>query len=128
MVTRGRSVLIVDNDREIVDLLAFYFEEHGFAVDTAVDGHTAVALALQRRPDSIICDVIMDRMHGFEVIQKVRAHAELGDTLLIMVSAKAEKPDIDRARALGADHFVVKPFRCEDLLKLVEAGGAVATA
>ena len=124
---QGRSVLIVDNDREIVDLLSFFFEEHGFVVDTAVDGHTGFALALRRKPDAIICDVIMDRIHGFEVIQKVRDRPELADTLLIMVSAKAYKPDMDRARALGADHFVVKPFRCDDLLKLVEAGGAVAT-
>jgi len=121
-----RSVLIIDNDREIVDLLSFFFEEHGFAVDTAVDGHTGFALALQRKPDAIICDVIMDRMHGFEVIQKVRAQAELADTLLIMVSAKAYKPDMDRARGLGADHFVVKPFRCDDLLKLVEAATVVS--
>lgn len=113
-----RSVLIIDNDREIVDLLAFYFEEHGYAVDTAVDGHTGVALALMRRPDVIICDIIMDRMHGFEVIQKVRSRPELAQTLMIMVSAKTYKPDIDRARALGADHFVVKPFRCSDLLRL----------
>ena len=122
---RARSVLIIDNDREIVDLLSFYFEENGFAVDTAVDGHTGVALALQRKPDAIICDVIMDRMHGFEVIQKVRASADLAETLLIMVSAKAYKPDMDRARALGADHFVVKPFRCEDLKALIDAGATV---
>ena len=124
---RGRSVLIIDNDRQIVDLLSYYFEEHGFAVATAVDGHMGVALALQRKPDAIICDVIMDRMHGFEVIQRVRARPELADTVLIMVSAKAYKPDMDRARALGADHFVAKPFRCEDLKSLVEAGVTVAT-
>jgi len=124
---QGRSVLIIDNDREIVDLLSFYFEEHGYAVDTAVDGHLGLALAFQRKPDAIVCDVIMDRMHGFEVIQKVRGRPELADTLLIMVSAKAYKPDMDRARALGADHFVVKPFRCDDLLKLVEGGTAVTT-
>jgi DNA-binding response OmpR family regulator len=121
-----RSVLIIDNDREIVDLLSFYFEEHGFVVDTAVDGHTGVALAQLRKPDAVICDIIMDRMHGFEVIQKLRARPELADTLLIMISAKAYKPDMDRARALGADHFVVKPFRCDDLLRLVEAAAAVA--
>jgi two-component system, sensor histidine kinase and response regulator len=121
-----RSVLIIDNDREIVDLLSFYFEENGFVVDTAVDGHTGVALAQLRKPDAVICDIIMDRMHGFEVIQKLRARPELADTLLIMVSAKAYKPDMDRARALGADHFVVKPFRCEDLLKLVETDAVVA--
>jgi DNA-binding response OmpR family regulator len=121
-----RSVVIIDNDREIVDLLAFYFEEHGFEVDTAVDGHTGLALAQLRKPDAVICDIVMERMHGFEVIQKLRARPELAGTLVIMVSAKAYKPDMDRARALGADHFVVKPFRCDDLLRLVEADSAVA--
>ncbi len=122
-----RSVLVIDNDREIVDLLSFFFEEHGFVVDSAVDGHTGVALAQLRKPDVVICDIIMDRMHGFEVIQKLRARPELADTLVIMVSAKAYKPDMDRAKALGADHFVVKPFRCDDLLKLVDAAAAVAS-
>ena len=123
-----RSVLIIDNDREIVDLLAFYFEEHGYTVDTAIDGHTGLALALLRKPQVVICDIVMDRMHGFEVVQKLRARPELASTLIIMVSAKSHKSDIDRARALGADHFVVKPFRCDDLLARVEAGGAVRGA
>ena len=122
----ARSMLIIDNDREILDLLSFYFEEHGFVVDTAVDGHIGVAAALLRKPDVIICDLIMERMHGFEVIQKVRARPELAGTLMIMVSAKAYKPDIDRARALGADHFVVKPFRCDDLLKLIDEAATAA--
>ena len=122
-----RTVLIIDNDRDIVDLLAFYFEEQGFVVDTAVDGHTGVALAQLRRPDVVICDIVMERMHGFEVIQKLRERPEFARTLLIMVSAKAYKPDIERARALGADHFVVKPFRCDDLLRLIEADAAIAS-
>jgi DNA-binding response OmpR family regulator len=121
-----RSVLIIDNDREIVDLLSFFFEEHGFGVETAIDGHTGVALAQLRKPDVILCDIVMDRMHGFEVVQKIRANSELAHALIIMVSAKTFKPDMDRAKALGADHFVVKPFRCDDLLRLVEADAAVA--
>jgi DNA-binding response OmpR family regulator len=121
-----RSVLIIDDDRELVDLLSFYFEEHGFVVDTAVDGHTGVALARLRKPDVVICDIIMEHMHGFEVLQKLRARSELAATLIIMVSAKAYKPDVDRARALGANHFVVKPFRCDDLLRLIETDTAVA--
>ena len=125
---RQRSVVVIDNDREIVDLLAFYFEENGFAVDTAVDGHTGVALVQLRKPDVVICDLVMDRMHGFEVIQKLRARPELANLLIIIVSAKAFKPDMDRAHALGADHFVVKPFRCEDLLRLINAASAVAKA
>ena len=85
----GRSVLIIDNDREIVDLLSFYFEEHGFVVETAVDGHIGVAAALMHKPDVIICDLIMERMHGFEVIQKIRARTELEGTRIIVISAKA---------------------------------------
>jgi two-component system phosphate regulon response regulator PhoB len=123
---RQRSVVIIDNDREIVDLLAFYFEENGFIVDTAVDGHTGVALVQMRKPDVVICDLVMDRMHGFEVIQKLRARSELADLLIIIVSAKSYKPDMDRAHELGADHFVVKPFRCDDLLQLIDAATAVA--
>ena len=122
-----RSVLIIDNDRDIVDLLAFFFEEYGYAVDTAVDGHTGVALAQLHKPDVVICDIVMERMHGFEVIQKLRARPEFARTLVIMVSAKAYKPDMERALELGADHFVVKPFRCEDLLRLIEADAAVAS-
>ena len=125
---RQRSVVIIDNDREIVDLLSFYFEENGFIVDTAVDGHTGVALVQMRKPDVVICDLVMDRMHGFEVIQKLRARSELADLLIIIVSAKSYKPDMDRAHALGADHFVVKPFRCDDLLRLIDAATAVAKA
>ena len=125
---RQRSVVIIDNDREIVDLLSFYFEENGFVVDTAVDGHTGVALVQLRKPDVVICDLVMDRMHGFEVIQKLRARPELAGLLLLVVSAKSYKPDMDRALALGADHFVVKPFRCEDLLRLIEASTSVAKA
>jgi DNA-binding response OmpR family regulator len=121
----GRSLLIIDNDRDLVDLLAFYFEEHGYAVETAIDGHTGVALAQLRKPDVVICDIVMDRMHGFEVIQKLRGRPELAGMTIIMLSAKAHKSDIDRARALGADHFLVKPFRCDDLLRTVEAGAAV---
>ena len=122
-----RSVLIIDNDRDIVDLLAFLFEERGYVVDTAVDGHTGLALAQLRKPDVVICDIVMERMHGFEVVEKLRARPEFADTLVIMVSAKAYKPDMDRARALGADHFVVKPFHCEDLLRLVETDSALAS-
>jgi DNA-binding response OmpR family regulator len=125
---RQRSVVIIDNDREIVDLLAFYFEENGFIVDTAVDGHTGVALVQMRTPDVVICDLVMDRMHGFEVIQRLRARPELADLLIIIVSAKSYKTDMDRAHALGADHFVVKPFRCDELLRLIDAATAVAKA
>jgi DNA-binding response OmpR family regulator len=117
----GRSLLIIDNERELVELLTLYFEGHGYAVDTAMDGHTGLAHALLHRPDVIICDLLMNRMHGFDVIEKLRARPELADTLIIVVTGLIDPARLERALALGADHYIVKPFRCEELLALVEA-------
>ena len=103
-----------------MELLAFAFTERGYAVLKAYDGPAGVELALRHRPDAIISDLIMGEMHGFEVVQTLRAHPELRNTVIIVTSAKAYKPDIDRVRDLGATEYVVKPFVVGDLVALVE--------
>lgn len=115
-----KTVLVIDNDESLVDLASFYFGENGWTAHTALDGDAGVAQALRHRPAAIICDLIMGQMHGFEVLQKLRAHPELARTVIVMTSAKAYKPDIDRARQLGATDYVVKPYRTDELLALVE--------
>ena len=114
------TVLVIDNDASIVELLSFVLEDAGFTVHTALDGDAGVGEALRHRPDIIICDLMMGRMHGFEVLQAIRAHRELDGTAVIMASSKAFKPDVDRARELGAADYLVKPFRAEELLEAVE--------
>ena len=103
-----------------MELLAFAFTERGYTVYRAYDGTAGVELALQHRPDAIISDLIMGEMHGFEVLQTLRAHPELRNTVVIVTSAKAYKPDIDRALALGATEYFVKPFVVEELVATVE--------
>jgi DNA-binding response OmpR family regulator len=115
-----RTLLVIDNDESLVDVESFYFTEQGFKVLTALDGNIGVKLALEHKPPVIICDVIMGEMHGFEVLRTLRAEDELRDTVIIMTSAKAYKPDIDRARELGATDYVVKPFRTDELMALIE--------
>ncbi len=114
------TVLVIDNDLSIVELLAFVLEDAGFTVHTALDGDAGVDEALRHRPDVVICDLMMGRMHGFEVLQAIRAHPELDGTAVIVASSKAFKPDVDRARALGAADYLVKPFRTEELLETIE--------
>ena len=116
----NRTLLVIENDESLVDLVSFYFSENGYTVYTANDGTIGVALALEHKPAAIICDVIMGEMHGFDVLRTLRAHPDTRDTIIIITSAKAYKPDIDRARELGATEYVVKPFRAEELLALVE--------
>jgi DNA-binding response OmpR family regulator len=114
------SLLIVDNDESLVAFLAFFFEERGFAVLTANDGVQGIELAIERRPQVVISDMIMGQMHGFDVLERIRSHRELDRTIVIIMSAKSYRSDIERARQMGAHAYVVKPFRSEELLEIVE--------
>jgi DNA-binding response OmpR family regulator len=115
----SRTVLAIDNDESLVELLAYAFGEKGYTVYTAHDGTIGVELAVRHRPDAIICDLIMGEMHGFQVLQELRARPELRDTVVIVTSAKAYKPDIDRAKELGATEYMVKPFVVDELIAAV---------
>ena len=114
------SVLIIDNDDSLVAFLAFFFEDRGFTVYTANDGDQGVELALRHKPPVVISDMMMGQMHGFEVVERIRSHPELDRTIVIVMSAKAFKSDIERAKALGAHAYVIKPFKSEELLEIVE--------
>ena len=116
----AKTLLIIENDESLVDIVQFEFAEHGWNVLTASDGNRGVELALEHRPTAIICDIIMGEMHGFDVLRALREHREMKNTVIVMTSAKAYKPDIDRARDLGATDYVVKPFRTDELRALVE--------
>lgn len=115
-----KTLLVIDNDESLVDIESFYFSEQGYTVYTAYDGNEGVKLAIQHQPAVIICDLIMGEMHGFDVLQTLRSQPALKNTVIIMTSAKAYKPDIDRARQLGATDYVVKPFQTDELLAVVE--------
>jgi DNA-binding response OmpR family regulator len=116
----NKSILIIENDEALVDVESFYFSEQGYTVYTAYDGDVGVKLAVQHQPSAIVCDLIMGEMHGFDVLQTLRAHPELKSTIIVMTSAKAYKPDIDRAHQLGANDYVVKPFQTDELLAVIE--------
>jgi CheY-like chemotaxis protein len=122
-----KTVLIVDNDESLVDFLAYFFEDHGYTVYTAHDGTEAIGLATRHRPTVILSDMMMNEMHGFELVQRIRADAALTRTVIVVMSAKSFKSDIDRARQLGATDYVVKPFKTEELFELVERHLAAAT-
>ena len=121
-----KTLLIIENDESLVDVASFYFSEQGYTVYTAFDGDEGVKLALEHHPAVIICDVIMGAVHGFDVLRALRGHSAIKNTVIIMTSAKAYKPDIDRARELGATDYVVKPYRTDELLALIETHRAPA--
>ena len=121
-------VLVVDDDPQVLKLLRLNFEMEGYDVDAAPDGAAALAAAAQRRPDAVVCDVMMPGMDGLEVVRRLRADPELSDVAIVVVSAKAQRSDMRDGVAAGADEYVTKPFDPQEVLdavaRLLEGAGS----
>lgn len=116
MTTR---VLIVEDDRHIVELLTFVLEHEHYAVSTAADGEAALARLQSDPPDVMILDVMLPRMNGFEVLKAVRADARLKHLPIIVLTAKGQAQDRRTAEALGIEEFMTKPFSNQDVVASV---------
>ena len=116
-------VLVVDDDPTIADLVAFRLRRLGLDVSVECDGEAGLAAIRQLRPDLVVLDWMMPRMNGVEVCRAVRADAdqELSRTPVLLLTAKAQEPDLERGFAAGANDFVAKPFSTRELISRVTA-------
>jgi two-component system, OmpR family, phosphate regulon response regulator PhoB len=110
------KVLIIDDENFFRQLVATGFEREGFTVLQADNGEEGIALARAELPELILLDLVMPTLLGFEVCQMLRKDKQFAHTAIIIMSAKAFKPDMDKAAELGADAYVVKPFDFPDLM------------
>ncbi|MEJ7604543.1 MAG: response regulator [Kofleriaceae bacterium] len=108
-------VLVADDDAWILRMVATVLEKRGYSVETAVDGEDALARALARTPDLLITDVMMPKMDGWALVRQLRSHAELVMLPVIFLTALSSEDDRIRGFRLGADDYVTKPFRFEEL-------------
>ncbi len=108
-------VLIADDDAWILRMVATVLEKRGYSVETAVDGEDALARALARTPDLLITDVMMPKMDGWSLVRQLRSHTELAMLPVIFLTALSSEDDRIRGFRLGADDYVTKPFRFEEL-------------
>jgi len=113
-----KSILVVDDERNIVDLLRLYLEKEGFAVIAAGDGEQALQLHQRHEPDLVILDLMLPKRDGFEVCREIRKR---GDTPVIMLTARGEDVDAIVGLELGADDYVTKPFNPRALVARVKA-------
>jgi DNA-binding response OmpR family regulator len=116
-------VLVVDDDPVLAQLVAFRLDRLGLQVSVEADGEAGLAAARQLRPDLVVLDWLMPRMNGLEVCQALRADAdpELAGTPVLLLTAKAQEPDLERGFAAGATDFVTKPFSTRELITRVTA-------
>jgi DNA-binding response OmpR family regulator len=112
------KILIVDDDRELRDLVGFVLRREGYLVVEAADGPHAVAQHAAERPDLVILDVNLPGFDGFEVCRRVRAGS---DTPVMMLTVRGEESDVVRGLDLGADDYLAKPFSPRTLVARVRA-------
>ena len=114
----SKTVLVVDDEARLVNLVKAYLEQGGFRVVTAKDGREALFIARQEKPDLILLDIMMPEMDGHEFM---RVHRQERPTPIILLTAKVEEDDKIVGLELGADDYITKPFSPRELLARVRA-------
>jgi two-component system alkaline phosphatase synthesis response regulator PhoP len=114
----SNTILVVDDQSSVRQLLQDYLTEQGYRVFTATDGQNAIYMARHEQPDLILLDIMMPNMDGYEFIRKYRLERQ---TPIIIITAREEETDAVLGLDLGADDYVVKPFRMRELLARIRA-------
>ena len=112
----SKRILIVEDEANIVESLAFLLRRDGFDVSTVPDGARAMGEAERLAPDLMILDVMLPNLSGFDVLRDLRAHGELGRIPVMMLTAKGQTRDREQAEQLGADLFMTKPFSNAEII------------
>lgn len=129
-----RRVLVIDDERDIVDLVRYNLNKNGYEALVATDGQQALQIASRELPDLIILDLMLPGLHGTEVARRLKADPRTAHIPIVMLTAKGEETDIVVGLTLGADDYVTKPFsmkvllaRLATVLRRADAGGAAGS-
>jgi len=112
------KILVVDDEKTIVDILKFHLNKSGYDVIEAYDGAEAVEVASRERPDLVLLDIMIPEMNGFEVCNRLRTKMT---TPIIMLTAREDVTDKILGLSLGADDYISKPFNIREVLARVDA-------
>lgn len=119
MAGPGTTILAVDDEQDILDMLVLLLESEGYRVLTANGGQKAIELLGSERPDLVLLDIMMPEVDGHQVCRRVRADASLASVPVLMLTAKNDIDNIARAVDEGADGFIAKPFDVDQFLRVV---------
>jgi DNA-binding response OmpR family regulator len=113
-------VLCADDDDDILSLVTLRLERAGFDVARATDGDAAVEALRTLKPAVAVLDVMMPRRTGLEVLAELRSDPSLADVKVILLSARVQESDVERGLDAGADAYLAKPFKAQDLVAEVQ--------
>ncbi len=115
------TILIIEDDPDIVELMQYNLTKSGFAARVATDGEAGIRAALESAPDAILLDLMLPKISGLEICRRLRREAHTKRTPLMMVTAKGEEADIVAGLEAGADDYLTKPFSPRELVARVRA-------
>lgn len=116
----ARKVLIADDEPNIVASLEFLLRQKGYEVRVAGAGDDALRAVAEFGPELVLLDVMMPRMSGYDVCQRIRENPEWHAVKIVMLSAKGRDVEVTKGMAVGADAYVTKPFSTKDLVARVQ--------
>ena len=119
--SRSLKILIVDDEKDIVDLVAYNLEKEGYETLKALDGEKALQLIRTKNPDLVILDLMLPGIQGLEVCKRIRKVPETAAIPIIMLTAKGEEIDKVLGLEVGADDYITKPFSVKELMARVKA-------
>lgn len=117
----AERILVVDDEPEIVALVAYHLAKAGYRVSTAASGPDALDIARRDRPSLIVLDLMLPGMSGFDVLEQIRSDDGTRDVAVLMLTARREEPDRIRGLSLGADDYLTKPFSPQELVLRIGA-------
>ncbi len=115
-----QTILVVEDEPNIVESLSFLMKKAGFVVRVARDGDTAVRTIESEAPDLVLLDIMMPRRDGYDVCRTIRANPDWDDVRIIMLSAKGRDLDRRKGLELGADDYITKPFSTREIVERVQ--------
>lgn len=113
------KILIVDDEPNIVVTLEFLMEQQDYEYVIARDGEEAMEKIREFKPELVLLDIMLPRLNGYEVCQRIRENADLKRIKIILLTAKGREVEIAKGMALGADAYITKPFATKDLIEEV---------
>lgn len=116
----ARNVLVVDDDPAVRRVLVQALQLEGYKVSTADDGEQALAVLEANHPDLVVLDVMMPKISGFEVLQRIRDTDSTSNLPVILLTAKSATEDVWEGWRRGVDYYMTKPFDVEELLTFIE--------
>jgi len=121
MAAAGKKILIVDDEADILEIISYNLELHGYQVITAKDGDQAIRMAKEENPDLIILDIMMPKKSGIEVCKILRSQPEFKNTLIVFLTALNDELSHVKGLELGADDFISKPISPKIMVSKVNA-------